>query len=160
VAIARALAVEPKVLIADEPTSMLDASVRVGVLSMLQQLVREQQLALVLITHDLATARQLCDRVVVLFAGRVVETGPSQTLFGSPLHPYTLSLMAALPKGVPRGAALPVLRGLGPLKPGACPFLPRCPEAVARCQGQVPELTERANGAMVRCFVRGHSNVV
>jgi peptide/nickel transport system ATP-binding protein len=154
VAIARALAVEPRVLLADEPTSMLDASVRMGVLGVLQGLVKEKKIALLLITHDLATARLLCDRVVVLFAGRIVEDGPSEDILGTPKHPYTQALLAALPRGVPRVISptqprLPVAAG------GAgCPFRSRCPEATSTCKASMPALTAMGEGRRVRCFNR------
>jgi peptide/nickel transport system ATP-binding protein len=154
VAIARALAVEPRVLMADEPTSMLDASVRMGVLGVLQGLVRDRRIALLLITHDLATARLLCDRVVVLFGGAIVEDGPAEAILGAPSHPYTQALLAALPRGVPRQVAtsaprLPVAAG-----GTGCPFRSRCPEAAAKCKDHMPQLTTLSEGRHVRCFNR------
>jgi oligopeptide/dipeptide ABC transporter ATP-binding protein len=157
VAIARALAVEPKVLIADEPTSMLDASVRMGVLAVLQGLVKEQRIALLLITHDLATARLLCDRVVVLFGGRIVEEGPSDVLLKNPSHPYTRSLLEALPKGVPRTAPAAAPRRELAGK-GGCPFRGRCPEAVQVCAEGMPSQVPVETGTRVRCFARGSVN--
>jgi len=109
VAIARALAVEPDLLVADEPTSMLDVSIRTGVLNLLARLKRERGLAVLLITHDLASARYLADRIVVLHRGRIVEEGPSRQVVGAPAHPYTRALLAAAahagPLGPPRGEA-------------------------------------------------------
>jgi ABC-type glutathione transport system ATPase component len=95
VAVARALAAGPKVIIADEPTSMLDASTRVGVLDLLRRLVRERGIGILLITHDLATARHLADRVVVLAGARVVEEGPTGQVFEAPTHAYTRQLIEA-----------------------------------------------------------------
>jgi ABC-type glutathione transport system ATPase component len=95
VAVARALAAGPKVIMADEPTSMLDASTRVGVLDLLRRLTRERGIAILLITHDLATARHLADRIVVLAGGRVVEQGVTASVFASPTHPYTRQLLEA-----------------------------------------------------------------
>jgi peptide/nickel transport system ATP-binding protein len=158
VAIARALAVEPRLLIADEPTSMLDASVRMGVLGVLQGLVKTQGLGLLLITHDLATARLLCDRVIVLFGGHVVEEGDAERLLSTPTHPYTRSLLAALPKGVPRAAAPTQLRTEAPAAGPGCPFLHRCTEAIDVCRNKVPLLSPTAVGTQVRCFVRGQNN--
>jgi oligopeptide/dipeptide ABC transporter ATP-binding protein len=155
VAIARALAVEPRVLMADEPTSMLDASVRMGVLGVLQGLVRDNRIALLLITHDLATARLLCDRVVVLFAGRIVEDGPSETLLAHPSHPYTQALLAALPRGVPRTVVAAQPRLPTPAGGGGCPFRSRCPEATTTCKGSIPELISLGDARRVRCFNRG-----
>ena len=153
VAIARALAVEPRVLMADEPTSMLDASVRMGVLGVLQGLVKEQRIALLLITHDLATARLLCDRVVVLFAGRVVEDGPSEVVLNQPAHPYTQALLAALPRGTPREVK-PHPRLPSPAGGGGCPFRSRCPEATGQCKDAVPPLSAFSPDRRVRCFNR------
>jgi oligopeptide/dipeptide ABC transporter ATP-binding protein len=158
VAIARALAVEPRVLMADEPTSMLDASVRMGVLGVLQGLVKEQRIALLLITHDLATARLLCDRVVVLFGGRIVEDGPAEVLLQSPAHPYTQALLAALPRGVPRQPKESQARLPTPAGGGGCPFRSRCPEATSQCKDAVPPLTTFAEGRHVRCFNREQAN--
>jgi ABC-type glutathione transport system ATPase component len=99
VAIARALAVEPELLVADEPTSMLDVSIRSGVLALLDRLKRERRLALLLITHDLGAARALADRLLVLHRGKIVEDGPAERVVASPVHPYTRALLAALPRG-------------------------------------------------------------
>ncbi|MDP1917661.1 MAG: ABC transporter ATP-binding protein [Myxococcales bacterium] len=159
VAIARALAVEPRVLMADEPTSMLDASVRMGVLGVLQGLVKDSRIALLLITHDLATARLLCDRVIVLFSGRIVEDGPSDTLLTSPSHPYTQALLAALPRGVPR-----VVKETHPMLPspaggGGCPFRSRCPESTSQCKDTMPKLESLSEGRRVRCFNRDTAHV-
>ena len=96
VAIARALAVEPKVLIADEPTSMLDVSLRAGVLALLKSLQRERGLSIVLITHDLTSARALCDRILVLHQGAIVESGPTEQIISAPSHPYTRALLEAV----------------------------------------------------------------
>ena len=159
VAIARALAVEPRVLMADEPTSMLDASVRMGVLGVLQGLVRDSRIALLLITHDLATARLLCDRVVVLFGGRVVEDGPAEVILKSPAHPYTQALLAALPRGVARAAADGQPRLPSPAGGEGCPFRSRCPEATTQCKASIPTLTPFSEGRRVRCFNREVTHV-
>ncbi len=143
VAIARALAPGPEVLIADEPTSMLDVSLRAGVLDLLAGLKRERGLALLLITHDLASASELAERILVLYRGRVVEEGPAAALLSSPAHPYTRALLAAaagagpVPGAEPQSAADPGAEG--------CPFAPRCPEAVELCRHADPE--PRASGA-------------
>jgi oligopeptide/dipeptide ABC transporter ATP-binding protein len=154
VAIARALAVEPRLLMADEPTSMLDASVRMGVLGVLQALVKDQRLGLLLITHDLATARLLCDRVVVLFGGRVVEDGPADQLLRAPSHPYTQALLAAIPRGDPRPTEPQATRLPVPAGGEGCPFRSRCPEATTTCRASMPQLSTLADGRRVRCFNR------
>ncbi|MBK9519353.1 MAG: ABC transporter ATP-binding protein [Anaeromyxobacter sp.] len=116
VAIARALAVEPDLLVADEPTSMLDVSIRTGVLNLLARLKRERGLAVLLITHDLASARYLADRILVLQQGRVVEEGPSRALLAAPSHPYTRALLAAAAHAGPLGGAAAPPRPAGPLE--------------------------------------------
>ncbi|MDP1822789.1 MAG: ABC transporter ATP-binding protein [Archangium sp.] len=159
VAIARALAVEPRVLMADEPTSMLDASVRMGVLGVLQGLVKDKRIALLLITHDLATARLLCDRMLVLFSGRIVEDGPAEVLLSAPSHPYTQALLAALPRGVARPVRDSQPRLPSPAGGTGCPFRSRCPEAMSRCKDSMPGLTDFGEGRRVRCFNRETANV-
>jgi peptide/nickel transport system ATP-binding protein len=153
VAIARALAVGPDLLVADEPTSMLDVSIRMGVLNLLAQLKRERGLAILLITHDLASARYLADRILVLYRGRLVEDGPSEEVVSSPAHPYTRALLASIADtarpvasaSAPRGGALSA-SGDG------CPFAARCPERIAACALSDPE--PRALGARsVRCHL-------
>jgi ABC-type glutathione transport system ATPase component len=98
VAVARALATAPEVLLADEPTSMLDVSTRLGVLNLLRRVADERRLALVLITHDLASAAAIADRVLTLYAGRIVEAGPTATLLTAPAHPYTRLLLSSVPR--------------------------------------------------------------
>ncbi len=136
VAIARALAVEPDLLVADEPTSMLDVSIRTGVLNLLVQLKRERGLAILLITHDLASARYLADRILVLFRGRVVEEGPSADVVREPVHPYTRALLASIADvGLGAGGA----KRIAAAAAGAgCPFLSRCPDALDVCRAVDP----------------------
>jgi len=153
VAIARALAVEPVVLVADEPTSMLDVSIRMGVLNLLAELKQEKGLAILLITHDLASARYLADRILVLFRGRVVEEGPGEALVETPAHPYTRALLASIADidsvetaGKPRAEA-------GNLKAKAgCPFASRCPEVIEICWISDPSPRE-VDGRRVRCHL-------
>lgn len=156
VAIARALAVEPRVLLADEPTSMLDVATRQGVLDLLGRLRRERGLAVLLITHDLTAARSLSDRIAVLYAGHVVETGPSEQVLRYPAHPYTRSLLAALPHGDGSFLATPPPQG-GALPPAAtgCPFAPRCPLAAERC-AVAPEPRAVGPNQTVCCHFASH----
>jgi len=151
VAIARALAVEPDVLVADEPTSMLDVSIRVGILNLLARLKRERGLAILLITHDLAAARYLADRVLVLYRGRVVEDGPSDAVVGQPLHPYTRSLLAAVADGGPLAAG--AARAAAPAAAGGCPFAPRCADVLDRCLAEEPGPRAPRPGHAVRCHL-------
>lgn len=145
VAIARALAAEPELIVADEPTSMLDVSIRMGVLNLLEGLKRERGISLLLITHDLASARYLADRVLVLYAGEIVEEAPAEELLAAPAHPYTRALLAAVPQahgslegasGAPSAArpGAPKLVDPGP----GCAFAPRCALARPECTTTTP----------------------
>jgi peptide/nickel transport system ATP-binding protein len=138
VAIARALAVDPDLLIADEPTSMLDVSIRMDILTLLTELKTDRRLAMLLITHDLASARYLADRVLVLFRGRIVEGGPADELVQSPAHPYTRALLASIADVRELGSESPevdvdVEQELHEEPDTGCPFAPRCPEAMDVC---------------------------
>jgi peptide/nickel transport system ATP-binding protein len=154
VAIARALAVQPDLLVADEPTSMLDVSIRTGVLNLLATLKRERGLAIILITHDLAAARYLADRILVLYKGRVVEDGPSRALVESPAHPYTRALLASV-SGVGVGTAGSTRRpqaGEENVAAG-CPFAPRCAEVQDACRSSDPAPRSIGPGRRVRCHL-------
>lgn len=153
VAIARALAAEPELLVADEPTSMLDVSIRMGVLNLLVHLKRERHLAILLITHDLASARYLADRILVLYRGRVVEDGPSEAVVEAPAHPYTGALLASIAGA--GEAAPPVLRRADAANSEdiqGCPFAPRCSEVLDVCRTTDPA-PRTANGRRVRCHL-------
>jgi peptide/nickel transport system ATP-binding protein len=158
VAIARALAVDPDVLVADEPTSMLDVSIRMGVLNLLARLKEDRRLAILLITHDLASARYLADRVLVLFRGRIVEDGSSEELVGSPAHPYTRALLESMAGAGPDSAPARERRRAAPGGTDAgCPFAPRCPEAMDVCRATDP--APRALGdRRVRCHLYGEGS--
>jgi peptide/nickel transport system ATP-binding protein len=138
VVLARALVTGPSLVVADEPVAMLDMSVRALVLDLMADLRRELGLTYVFITHDLATARLLCDRVAVMYLGRVVEIGPAATVLAEPRHPYTRALLDAVPRIDPAaaGRARTLLPGEVPdatAVPGGCRFHPRCPAAFAPC---------------------------
>jgi peptide/nickel transport system ATP-binding protein len=141
VAIARGLAVQPRVLLADEPVSMLDVSIRLGVLNLLDDLRSHDNLATLYVTHDIASARYLADCIVVMYAGQVVESGPAEKITDEPAHPYTQLLLSAAPD--PARAETPVLRGRGAPPslvnpPSGCRFHPRCPFAMAVCADATP----------------------
>ncbi|HUQ43286.1 MAG TPA: ABC transporter ATP-binding protein [Candidatus Limnocylindria bacterium] len=143
VMIAMALACEPELLIADEPTTALDVTIQAQILELLGRLVRERGMALLLITHDLGVVRALCERAVVLYAGQVAEAGPVEALFAEPLHPYTAGLAASIPRIGERRRRLPQIQGTPPdpiAIPPACPFSPRCPIAIEICRIERPPL--------------------
>jgi dipeptide transport system ATP-binding protein len=142
IAIARAMMLNPKVVIADEPTSALDVSVQAQVLNLFADLQQEFGTAYVFISHNLAAVRQIADQLLVMYLGRVVEQGPAEQIYQQPLHPYTRVLLAATPL-LGTTAAREVLQGEAPnplAPPGGCPFHPRCPWAQARCREQNPPL--------------------
>jgi oligopeptide/dipeptide ABC transporter ATP-binding protein len=145
VAIAAALALEPDVLVADEPVSMLDVSVRAGVLNVLDGL-RQKGLAVLMITHDLSTAARFAQRIAVMYLGRIVEEGPAAQVVRNPQHPYTRALLSVVPRRDPRDRQRPqILRGETPdavYIPSGCRFHPRCPVAIDRCSVEDPALDQ------------------
>ncbi len=144
VTIAAALALGPDLLLADEPVSMLDVSVRAGVLALLDGLRQDGNMGILMITHDLSTAAHFADRIAVMYLGRIVEQGPAKDVVRNPQHPYTKALLSVVPKRDPRDRATPqILQGETPnpidIPPG-CRFAPRCPLAVERCTAEDPAL--------------------
>ncbi|MBM3523664.1 MAG: ABC transporter ATP-binding protein [Alphaproteobacteria bacterium] len=134
--IAMALICRPKLLIADEPTTALDVTVEAEILDLLAELRREMGMAILLISHNLSVVARLCERVAVMYAGRIVETGPTRAVLAAPRHPYTRALLGSVPQGTKHERALPAIPGEPPdlarLPPG-CAFAPRCPEAETAC---------------------------
>jgi peptide/nickel transport system ATP-binding protein len=156
VAIAAALVLEPALLVADEPVSMLDVSVRAGVLSLLDSLKRGG-LAILMITHDLSTAARFADRIAVMYLGRIVEEGPAAAVVRRPQHPYTKALLSVVPRRDPRERHRgQVLRGETPdairIPPG-CRFHPRCPVAIDACRTEEPLLEQTAAGHPAACLL-------
>jgi oligopeptide/dipeptide ABC transporter ATP-binding protein len=154
--IAIALACEPKLLIADEPTTALDVTIQAQILALLRELVAEEDAALILITHDLGVVAGMCERVNVMYAGMFMETGSAEQLFGSPRHPYTLGLLQSVPRlDAARRARLQPIEG-APRNmlnaPEACPFQPRCRYEVELSREEVPPLVEIEPGHKVACF--------
>ncbi|MBI5095395.1 MAG: ATP-binding cassette domain-containing protein [Candidatus Hydrogenedentes bacterium] len=149
IALARALSLRPKLILADEPVSALDVSVQAQILNLIGGLCRDMGLTLVLISHDLSVVRHLSHRIAVMYLGKIVEIGPAETVFTRPLHPYTQVLLSAVPVPDPdRRRSQTVLRGEPPSPlnpPPGCPFHPRCPVADDRCAATVPEFVARDN---------------
>ena len=159
VAIARALAVSPRLLVLDEPTSALDVTAQARILALVRRLRDERQLAYLLITHNLAIIPGLCEQTVVLYLGRVAESGPTGELLARPAHPYTLALRSAVPEvdAAARRFRI-ILPGDTPRTgstPPGCPFHPRCPLAIDVCRTTVPPLQAVASGRQVACHRAG-----
>jgi oligopeptide transport system ATP-binding protein len=140
--IAMSLALDPELLIADEPTTALDVTVQAQIMDLLRDIQRERDMGLILITHDLGVVAEVADRIAVMYAGRIVEQSDVYSLFRNPGHPYTEALLASLPRLDLKGQELTVIKGLPPSLariPSGCPFHPRCPRARDVCSTDVPE---------------------
>jgi len=159
-AIARAMLLEPDLVVADEPTSSLDVSVRAAILGLLREFKERLNQAMVFITHDLATARLVADRIAVMYLGRIVELGPADQVLREPLHPYTRALLAAIPR-VSRRHTTPTIELKGDIPdpsnpPPGCRLHPRCPLAQPSCSREEPQLVEVEKGRFVACFLVEH----
>ena len=159
VGIARAMAVDPLLLVLDEPISALDVSIQAQIVNLLEDLRESRELAMMFISHDLSMLRYISDRVFVMYLGRVVETAPTEELYGDPLHPYTRALLASVPIPSPEAEHARIARGVAmrgevasPIdpKPG-CRFAGRCPRATAACREVAPELREVSPGHFAAC---------
>jgi oligopeptide/dipeptide ABC transporter ATP-binding protein len=161
VMIAIALACRPSLVIADEPTTALDVTIQAEILDLLRDMKTAFNLSLLLITHDLGVVAETADRVAVMYAGRIVETGPVRAIFRNPQHPYTRGLLASIPGGV-RGHRLHAIEGsvplLGALPPG-CAFNPRCPDRFEPCTTEPPPDYVVGPGQMAKCYLHDRAVV-
>jgi peptide/nickel transport system ATP-binding protein len=159
VSFARALAVEPDVVLADEPISMLDVSIRMGVLNMMERLKEERGISYLYITHDIASARYIGDEIGVMYAGRLVEFGSTEEIIAEPHHPYTKLLFSAVPNPHLRGEARArVTKAEPPVlvnPPPGCPFAARCPWVMPVCKKEMPAITPISDGHWTRCHLYG-----
>jgi oligopeptide/dipeptide ABC transporter ATP-binding protein len=158
VMIAMALSCDPELLIADEPTTALDVTIQAQIMELLAALQKRLGLAILLITHDLGVVAEFCERVIVMYTGRIVEEGPVRELFANPAHPYTRGLLKSLPSVAGREARLPTIQGMVPpltaLPPG-CKFNPRCPDVMPICLGNEPALMNVGKEHDARCYLHG-----
>jgi len=157
--IAMALSCSPRILIADEPTTALDVLIQAQILDLLKKIKNETQMSILLITHDLGVVAEIAKRVMVMYAGEIVESGPVLDLFRSPLHPYTIGLMKSIPTLEPTQGKLSKLNEISGVVPSlsqipsGCPFHPRCPSAETRCKTEKPKLKKIANEYSVSCWL-------
>ena len=154
--IAMALACDPAIVIGDEPTTALDVMVQAQILVLLERLRRELGLSLILITHDLSVIAETCDRVMVMYAGKVAEEGPVRRVFSAPRHPYTAKLLSSVPNIHADRRALAVIPGQPPdlrTPPPGCRFAPRCDRAMPVCTQEVPPEVRFADGVRVACHL-------
>lgn len=161
VMIAMALACKPKLLIADEPTTALDVTIQAQVLELMNELKRDIEASIIFITHDLGVIAQMSDRVMVMYAGKVVEVADVETIFKNPLHPYTIGLIGSKPDMATNAARLTVIPGNVPDlndKPTGCPFHPRCGKAMPGCSSSFPMTTEIEPNHTIACYLyeEGH----
>jgi len=157
IVIAISLLTNPKLIIADEPTTALDVTIQAEIMDLLLELCKTENMGLILITHDLAVVSEVTQRIAVLYAGRVVEIGPTKEIISNPQHPYTQGLLKALPQMAGNSRRLNQIPGMMPSlfqMPEGCPFEPRCAYKLDRCKRDIPELVELTGGKQVACFAR------
>ena len=151
-----AISCEPRLLIADEPTTSLDLTIQAQYLNLLKDLQRQYGLGMIFITHNLGIVAKMCDRVAVMYAGRIVESGPVRTIFNAPAHPYTIALLESVPKLTDSRARLSAIDGQPPdpsALPSGCAFHPRCGKVMDRCREEAPGVSNVAVGQTTRCWL-------
>jgi oligopeptide/dipeptide ABC transporter ATP-binding protein len=162
VMIAMALSCHPDLLIADEPTTALDVTIQAQILDLMRKMREELGMAIMLITHDLGVVAEMAHRVLVMYAGRIMEEAPVNELFASPLHPYSMGLLRSIPRISGNRERLYVIEGSVPdlsMLPPGCAFHPRCPDVGSRCQTAQPGLKECCNGRRVACWLQSEAGV-
>jgi peptide/nickel transport system ATP-binding protein len=156
IVIAIAMLTSPALIIADEPTTALDVTIQADIMDLLLSLCEAEHMGLILITHDLAVVSQVTERIAVMYAGSIVELGPTERIVSDPQHPYTKGLLAALPQVVSRGGRLNQIPGAMPTLsriPAGCPFHPRCTRVDERCRTQIPPLSAKQSGGLAACHL-------
>jgi len=154
--IAIALACNTKLLIADEPTTALDVTIQAQILDLMNSLKKKRNMSIIMITHDLGVVKEMCEEVVVMYTGQIVEKSPTELVFADPLHPYTKGLLNAIPKISSKVERLEAIEGSVPdalNMPRGCSFHPRCKFATERCKLESPPLFQLEDGREVKCFI-------
>ncbi|KOO51183.1 ABC transporter ATP-binding protein [Viridibacillus arvi] len=154
--IAIALACNTKLLIADEPTTALDVTIQAQILDLMNSLKKKRDMSIIMITHDLGVVKEMCEKVVVMYTGQIVEKSPTELVFADPLHPYTKGLLNAIPKISNKVERLEAIEGTVPdalNMPSGCSFHPRCKYATEKCTLEVPTLFQLEDGREVKCFI-------
>lgn len=160
--IAMALACEPKILICDEPTTALDVTIQAQILDLIRELNKKTGTAVVMITHDLGVVSELCEKVIVMYTGRIVEEAPTEEIFKNPLHPYTGGLINAIPRITKKREPLKTIKGVVPNpmeKIEGCSFWPRCQFATEKCRKEVPQMVQVSEKRKVRCWKFADGNL-
>lgn len=157
VMIAMAMSCEPDLLIADEPTTALDVTIQAQILELMKKIQQDKGMSILLITHDLGVVAEMCSRVIVMYAGKIVEEAPVEILFANPTHPYTQGLIASVPKLGSGVKVLPSIPGSVPdlsAMPKGCRFAPRCKYATEKCHQEQPELLSVGEKQKCRCWLK------
>lgn len=155
--IAIALLADPAIIIADEPTTALDVTIQAEIMDLLQELCKNEKMGLILITHDLGVVSQVTEKIAVMYAGRVIEYGPTDTVVHHPVHPYTIGLIGSIPGSIEPGKDLKQIPGMMPTLtdiPPGCPFHPRCELKADICTQETPALEEKHNGVLAACHMK------